>query len=158
MSEFFDKIYPDWKEKQLEKYAKIFPLLEPYLYGLESVLDLGIGKAWFEEFISIKGYKFPRVLGVDISEEAVLPKVSGIEYVLQKNFSTEEKFDFVVCIDALHLLENKNILEYCKPGGIALIALPANRKNLLESFSREEVLIQAQAGQQELDEFVLLRK
>src|SRR3989338_660062 len=74
MPEFFDKIYDSWKDKQLEKYEEIFPLILPYLIEINSVLDLGIGKAWFESFLLSKGIKFPRVLGVDISEEAVSPQ------------------------------------------------------------------------------------
>lgn len=57
-SKFFEKIYDSWKTKQLQKYHSILPKLKPFLKNNMTLLDLGVGQAWLEEFLQRKGFQF----------------------------------------------------------------------------------------------------
>ena len=156
-AEFFDKIYDSWKPKQLEKFEQAFPLLKMHLKEKQAMLDLGIGKAWFECFLYDRGFKLGRIVGVDINELLVKPRLSWIEYKFSKNFQTSEKFDWVVCIDSLHLLEDKNILKFLKPKGFALVCLPSTFLHEFPKFENAEVLHEGFIGNQEKDYFQVLQ-
>ncbi|MFH0715021.1 MAG: methyltransferase domain-containing protein [Candidatus Diapherotrites archaeon] len=154
---FFEQLYPEWKSVQREKYEQLFPQILAFLPSNAEWLDVGIGKGWMEEFFRKKGVQFKRVVGADISEEAVAPRVPWIEYALSKNFKSEEKFDVVVCWDALHLLEEKKIENFCKKDGIVLVGIPVSKAKLLDSISGT-VLAQGKVGIQEQSCFVLLKE
>ncbi len=157
MTKFSTKIYDSWKEKQLQKYEQLFPILKPFLSNEHRVLDLGIGKAWIEEFLSEKGFKFKKIIGVDISENAVTPKKSNIKYILSKKFNSKEKFDLIICFDSLHLLKNYNLMKLAKPSGIILISLPSRLKEKLVPFKSENILAEGVIGKEEKDFFVLIQ-
>ena len=157
-SEYFAQVYDSWLSVQLEKYQQLLPALSPHLSSEYSVLDLGVGKAWFHSFLRDNGFTFKKVVGVDVSEEAIFPRQDFIDYHLTDSFSSREKFDFLVCFDSLHLLENQRILDFLRPGGLALIALPSHWQSLLEPFYEENVLASGVIGSRERDEFLLIQK
>lgn len=90
-SKFFNEIYVSWKPKQREKYADLLPLFERHLPKGCRLLDLGIGRAWLEEFLAENQFYFSKVVGFDVNELAVLPKLSGIDYKIAKEFKSREK-------------------------------------------------------------------
>ena len=155
-SRFSSKIYSSWREKQRQKYAQLYPSLKPFL-SPAPLLDLGIGLGWFEEFLREKGHDFSRTVGFDVSEEAVKPRLEGVEYVLGESFQSEELFDLVVCFDAYHLME-ANPLDFVKPGGLLLVSLPLRWAKRLADFAGQEVLAQGEIGEEEIDRFLLVRK
>ena len=154
---FSARIYGSWKAKQWSKYEQVFPQIKPFLSDGMTFLDYGIGKAWFEDFFRAKEVFFSRVLGYDISEEAVCPRKDGIEYCLSPKLSSREQFDFVVCFDAYHLAE-ENPLSFVKPGGLFLVSLPLRWWKTLDDFKGERVLAQGEIGIEEKDYFLLIEK
>jgi SAM-dependent methyltransferase len=153
---FSTDIYESWREKQLEKYSDLFPRLKDYLKGEYSVLDVGIGKAWFEEFLEGKKVKFKEVIGIDMDERMTLPQKKGITYFITDDFLTTKKFDFVVCFDTLHLLkDSRRILDYSK--NLVLVSLPMAFKEKLGAFKSLNVIEQGEIGKQEKDYFVLIK-
>jgi SAM-dependent methyltransferase len=157
-SQFFTQVYDSWLSIQLDKYQQLLPILSQHLSHDFSVLDLGVGKAWFHSFLRENGFTFKKIVGVDVSEEAIFPRQDFIDYQLTDSFTSKEKFDFVVCFDSLHLLENQNVLEHLKPGGLALLALPRRWQSLFEPFSQEKILASGIIGSKERDEFLLIQK
>jgi len=153
---FSTDIYGSWREKQLEKYSDLFPTLKEYLKSEYSVLDIGIGKAWFEEFLEGKKIRFKEVIGIDADERMTLPQRRGITYFITDDFLTAKKFDFVVCFDTLHLLKDpRRILDYSN--NLVLISLPMAFKEKLGVFKSLNVIEQGEIGKQEKDYFVLIK-
>jgi len=153
---FSTDIYESWREKQFEKYSDLFPRLKDYLKGEYSVLDIGIGKAWFEEFLEAKRVKFKEVVGIDTDERMTLPQKKGITYFITHDFLTTKKFDFVVCFDTLHLLKDPHrVLDYSK--NLVLVSLPMAFKDKLDPFRSQNILEQGEIGKQEKDYFVLIK-
>ncbi|HIH21390.1 MAG TPA: class I SAM-dependent methyltransferase [Candidatus Diapherotrites archaeon] len=155
--EFFDKIYDSWKPKQLEKFEQLLPILKPFIRSSHSLLDLGIGRAWFESFLLDRSIRLSRIVGADINQFLVSPRLSWVQYEFSKNFQTQEKFDWVVCFDSLHLLQDKNVLKFLKPKGIALISLPVSLMHEIPKFENSEILHEGFIGVQEKDYFQLLQ-
>ena len=155
--DFFDKIYDSWKPKQLQKFEALRPFFKMHLKEKHSILDLGVGRAWLETFLQDRAFKLGRIVGVDINEFLVNPKMPWINYEFSKNFQTSEKFDWVVCFDSLHLLSDKNIVKFLKPEGFALIALPASLMHEIPKFPKAEILHEGFVGIEEKDYFQLLR-
>lgn len=142
-----EKAYASWKGIQLDKYEGMMPKLEPYLKRCKSLVDVGIGPGWFEDFLDGNGFRFDKILGV----EKDFPREDW------KNFYGA--FDLLVCIDTLHLLENpKEILQFLKPKGIALVSLPEKFGEKLDLFRGEDILERGVAGGKEKDYFIILRK
>jgi len=153
---FSTDIYGSWREKQLEKYSDLFPRLKGYLKSGYSVLDMGIGKAWFEEFLEEKGVRFKEVIGIDTDERMTLPQRKSITYFITDDFLTTKKFDFVVCFDTLHLLKDPlRILDYSN--NLVLVSLPMAFKEKLGAFRGLNVIEQGEIGKQEKDYFVLIK-
>jgi SAM-dependent methyltransferase len=152
---FSADIYGSWREKQLEKYDDLFPRLKPHLKG-GSLLDIGIGKAWLEEFLESKGIKFNEVIGVDADEKMTLPQRNGITYFITDDFETSRKFDLVVCFDTLHLLKDaRKLTGYSQ--GLALVSLPIRLREKLEVFNGENIIEQGEIGGSEKDYFMLIK-
>ena len=124
-----DEIYENWMgETQRQKIFKI--LKEVKVPKNSKVLDIGCGPGFLEE-------KIPWAIAVDINPE-YLKKIKG-EKVLasgdELNFKKE--FDFVFCIDTIHLLKNpRKIIEYAKPNGKIIATLFCNENNFKERFSK----------------------
>lgn len=142
-----EKAYASWMGIQEEKYEGILPRLAPHIKNCKSLVDVGIGPGWFEEFLRRNGLEFEMVLGIE------------------KDFPREKwqdhygKFDFLACIDALHLLENpEEMLLFLKPGGMALISVPEKFKEKLDIFSKEKIVESGVAGSREKDYFIILGK
>ncbi len=153
---FSTDIYGSWREKQFEKYSDLLPKVKGYLKKDYSVLDIGIGKAWFEEFLEGKKVKFKEVVGIDADERMTLPQKKGIIYLITDDFLTSKKFDFVVCFDTLHLLkEPKKLLGYSK--NLVLVSLPMSFRDKLEVFRKENIVEEGEIGKQEKDYFVLIK-
>jgi SAM-dependent methyltransferase len=153
---FSTDIYESWREKQLEKYSDLFPKVKDYLKREYSVLDIGIGKAWFEEFLEAKRVRFKEIIGIDADERMTLPQKKGITYFITDDFLTTKKFDFVVCFDTLHLLKDpRRILGYSK--NLVLVSLPMAFKDRLDPFRSQNILEQGEIGKQEKDYFVLIK-
>lgn len=155
--EFFDKIYDSWKPKQMQKFEHLLPFLKMHLKKEHSVLDLGIGRAWFESFLTDRGFRLGKITGVDINEFLVAPKISWIKYEFSKNFQTQEKYDWVVCLDSLHLFPDKQVLKFLKPKGFALVSLPVSLMHEIPKFSNAIVLHEGFVGVEEKDYFQLLQ-
>ncbi len=154
---FFHKVYDSWQVKQYKKYHHIYPILKKYIGKKMTLLDLGIGKGWFEQFLAKKGFMFSRIVGVDTGLDIVGQKIKEVEYVFDRVFKTDEKFDFVVCFDAFHLLKNKKIMDFVKPGGYLLVSLPLRQKDKLDVFSKEKIVEKGEIGEDEVDYFVFLK-
>ena len=153
---FSTDIYESWREKQLEKYSDLFPKIKEHLKKEYSVLDIGIGKAWFEEFLGGKKVKFKEVIGIDTDERMTLPQKKGITYFITDDFLTTKKFDFVVCFDTLHLLKDpRRVLDYSK--NLVLVSLPMAFKDKLEIFRSQNITEEGEIGKQEKDYFVLIK-
>ena len=153
---FSTDIYESWREKQLEKYSDLFPRIKNYLKKEYSVLDIGIGKAWFEEFFGSEKIKFKEVIGMDVDERMTLPQKKGITYFITDDFLTAKKFDLVVCFDTLHLLKDpRRVLDYSK--NLVLVSLPMAFKGKLDVFRGQNIMEEGEIGKQEKDYFVLIK-
>lgn len=142
-----EKAYASWKGIQDEKYAGILSKLAPHIKGCKSLVDVGIGPGWFEDFLDGNGFRFEKILGV----EKDFPREDW------KNFYGA--FDLLVCIDTLHLLEDAGeILHFLKPNGIALVSLPEKFSGKLDLFQGGDILERGAAGGKEKDYFIILRK
>lgn len=125
------------------------------------MLDVGIGYAWWEEFLAKKKIRVQKIVGVDLNEDAVSPKKKSIDYQLGSSFFTKETFDLVVCWDAYHLLGKTphSLWKWVKPNGFLLIAEPPPFAHLLDSFSKKgKVVVDAWVGTTERSRLLLARK
>jgi SAM-dependent methyltransferase len=156
-SHYYQKHY---RPIQWEKYTRGWALIQAHLpKTIPSMLDLGIGYAWWEEFLAEKKIKIPRIVGVDVDAAAVFPRKSTIEYHLGPTFTANETFDFVVCWDAYHLLGKTNLWKMVKPTGLLLVSEPKPFAHLLDSVSTKgTVFVDAWVGDQEQSRLLFLRK
>jgi len=153
---FSTDIYNSWRKKQLEKYSELLLIIKGYLKKEFSVLDIGIGKAWLEEFLEERGVRFREVIGIDADERMTLPQKKGITYFITDDFTTSRKFDLVVCFDTLHLLkEPRRLLGYSR--NLVLISLPMKFKDRLDVFKNQNIVEQGEIGKEEKDYFVLIK-
>ena len=156
---FSDSIYESWKKLQLAKYADIFPKIQEYLQNDWNVLDFGIGKSWFEQYLAERDFIFQKVIGFDVSEKAVTPRNENIEYIIGDKLETQKKFDFVIAFDSIHKVEDpKIILNYANPGALILISTPEKFQSVLEPFNDFKKLAHGEIGDIEKDSFILFRK
>lgn len=148
-------IYDSWKIKQAQKYEQLTPLIKEHLKKVNSVIDIGVGPAWIYDHMG----RFQRIVGVDADENMMNPKRSFIEYHVSSDFKTEERFDLLICFDALHLIEKpEKLINYVKKDRLALISVPLRFKNLLNQFTaNKQVLIEGTIGEEEKDYFALIK-
>lgn len=161
MPPFTSHYYRDhYRPIQWEKYTQVWPLIHSLLPPcIPSMLDLGIGYGWWESFLGEKGIVIPRIVGVDIHEDAIAPRREGIEYSLTPRFHSNERFHFVACWDAYHLLGNMNIWEFLQPNGLLLLSEPRPFTHLLDEIpSQYTVLVDAWVGSTEQSRVLLARK
>ena len=124
-----DEIYESWMGETQRK--KIFKILKEVKVSRNSrVLDIGCGPGFLEE-------KIPWAVAVDINPE-YLKKIKGEKILAsgdELKFSRE--FDFVFCIDIIHLLKNpKKIIEYAKPDGKLIVSIFCNENNCEERLDK----------------------
>ena len=152
---FSPAIYDSWKPVQLEKYRDLLPHIEKELKQCKTLLDLGVGKAWLEEFLEKQGFKFKRVLGVDVNQEAVTPKRDYIEYLITyESELVDETFDLVISFDSMHLLNCVDLCDYVKPKGFLLVSLPLKWKKEFDNLDLPvEPLAEGKIGSRETDYF-----
>ena len=155
---FFSQIYPSWKAKQEEKYIEILQFLNENSLledtAKKTLLDIGIGEGWFEEFMKENGKDFERIVGVEPADE--IKHLDYVDYVFTRNLETGERFDYVVCIDALHLVKY-DITQFAKEGGIIIACLPLSFSKSLEKLNKIETIIKAEIGKQEKDILIIGR-
>ncbi len=124
-----DEIYENWMgETQRKKIFKI--LKEVFVPKNSRVLDIGCGPGFLEE-------KIPWAVAVDINPE-YLKKIKGEKFLASgDSLPYKKEFDFVFCIDILHLLKNpRKIIEYLKPGGLLIATIFCNENNYNERFAK----------------------
>lgn len=140
MSEkFTSEIYSDWmKTTQEKKYREVFlefvlPLKQKMDLNRSTVLDIGIGKGWFEKKLFESGVN-SEVIGLDIEKMDLATE--GVDFLLASGDHLpfkDEHFDLVVCFDTIHLLKRPQELErVLKEDGYALISIFCNERNLKE--------------------------
>ncbi len=143
---------------QTVKYAQIWPLLQPFVFAQPvSVLDIGIGPAWLEDFLQQKGVVFSRVLGVDISEKAIASRKKNIEYVISPSFNTTEKFDVVICFDAWHCFPQMDLFSFVKKDGLLLVSEPLTYEKQLDRLSIGKRLLDVVVGEMEKSRVVAVK-
>lgn len=147
-----------YRPLQRAKYAQAWPHVRPHLpQGPFSMLDLGIGPAWWEEFLAEQGVVPARIVGMDVSEDAVAPRRGGVEYHLTPAFRTDEKFDVVVCLDAWHCFPQLDVTSFLKPNGLLIVSEPRPFVRVLEGRSKG-ALVDIWAGDTEKSRFICLEK
>lgn len=152
------EIYDTWRKKQLQKYEELFPRIKEYLKKEWSVIDIGIGPAWLEDFLKEKGMNFKKIVGVDPDPKIIEPRKEYIEYHVTEHFETEEKFDLLICFDVLHLIkEPEKLLRLVKPGGYMLLSVPLKFKEKLDVFKELEPIAGGEIGKEEIDYFIFIR-
>ncbi|RLG21417.1 hypothetical protein DRN74_02535 [Candidatus Micrarchaeota archaeon] len=156
---FSRHIYNSWKEKQIAKYKEITAELEK-LNLLEdaskkTMLDIGIGPAWLEEYLRKKGYNFKEIVGIDIDES--IKKVKGINYIISSKPALKKTFDFVFCIDALHLVDY-DITAFARREGILVVSVPLRFSDELAKLNKIRVLIKKEIGDKEKDLLVVAER
>jgi len=152
---FSPQVYGSWKSKQFEKYEELLQVLLELLPKKLRVLDIGVGKAWFEEFLLDNGFCFSRVVGVDVSEEMIEPRKSFVEYHLTNDFKTSEEFDLLVCFDSFHLLPEGYLSRF--KARFVLVSVPERFSATLKRV-KGEIIREGFVGKQEKDVFVLIER
>lgn len=118
-------------------YRALLELLEKYLCGVESCLDIGCGSGAVSLFMASRGKK---VLGIDISETSVSACREGAKRLGLGNMASFEvmnfpeerpnkKFDMIICSEVLeHIKDDKIALEkiynLLNSEGLLVISVP----------------------------------
>mgnify|MGYP001566452679 FL=1 len=156
---YYRKHYP---QIQQAKYEQAWPFLKKHIpRKVESLLDIGIGYAWFEVLLKKKKMRLKRIMGVDVDELSIRPPRKNITYILDEDFETEETFDLVICWDAWHCFPKKNLLDWVKPTGLLLVSEPKPFVHVLEQLltnKKLEILVDEWVGTMEKSRVVLARK
>ena len=149
---FTSEIYPKWmREKQLQKYEDLKGSL-PDARGL--VLDMGCGPGWLKDFLT-KNYPGIKYIGIDIQYEPDV--LSSGDYLPFK----ANTFDFVFCIDTIHLLKYPGEMErVLKKDGMLVIAEAKSlwKENVLNKFKNLKIVKKSIIGREEQDILVILQK
>ena len=138
------------KEVQLEKYEDMKEIL-PQFKG--RVLDVGIGPGWFEEFFGIE------TIGVDVDKNSKAQVIAHGDFLPFRS----EVFDFVVCLDTVHLLEGNDIKRVLKRGGVLVVSHFLRKeedveKKLLNIFREFKLLKKKIVGNREKDLVFVMQK
>ncbi len=150
---FFEKIYDSWKKKQEEKYKIFIRAVKKHVKERNSLIDVGIGRGWFEQFMKTKGLNFKKIVGVDPKAKV---NDENIKIIRKEKYSTSESFDLLVCIDTLHLIDQKYLDSF--NAKYLLISVPKKFKNMLDYFRKYDVLEEGEAGEEEKDYYLLVKK
>lgn len=140
-----EKIYENWMEKtQREKLERI--LEEIGLENLEGgkILDVGSGPGFLSGMLR-KNNKKRFIVSCDIDLER-LKKAEGLKVLASGDFLPFKKaFDFIFCIDTVHLLDGKGIANefasVLRDNGLLTISTFCNKYNSEEKMKRLEELL-----------------
>lgn len=155
------QIYESWKKIQREKYEAVWPRVSEHFNESMSVLDFGIGKGWFYDYLADQSFMFARVVGVDNDAQMVVPRRPGVLYIITSEFQTPERFDALLSFDSLHLAhEPTQLLEALKPGALALVTEPAKFRDSLSRLNQPpfQLVDEGEIGETEEDFYTLARK
>jgi len=142
---FMNKIYGKWMAAtQKEKMEKI--LEEAGLENLEgkNILDVGSGPGFLSDVLR-KSLKSGSVVSSDIDLEN-LKKIKGPRVLASGNSLPFRKaFDFVFCVDTVHLLDEERItgkfISVLKRNGMLVVSAFCNKYNSEEKMKRLEGLL-----------------
>ncbi len=152
-------IYESWRSKQLEKYRELVPMMGEVLEEVETALDIGVGKAWFWDYLKDEGYVFNVLKGVDVSKRATKPEKSYIDYIYSDSPGLERVFDLVVAFDSVHLIDYAGELpDFVSENGYLLQSVPMKYEGELERYGDMKVVGEGEIGVQERDRYLLQRK
>ena len=155
MAKLSTPIYSAWRSAQHEKYADVYPKIKAHLRNDMTVLDFGVGPAWFEEFLRGKGLEFKRIVGVDPDAGMTKPQKEYIEYKTSLG-DVKEKFDLVIAFDSAHLSDG-DLMEHVKEEGFLLASVPLKFRAVLNN-PKGNVIAQGEIGKTEKDQFVFIKK
>ncbi len=119
-----EKIYEEWLGKvQEEKIIKIIEEVKPS----GKILDVGCGTGVLERFVN--------AVAVDINLEYLKGVKSDIKIIASGDALPfkSEAFDFVFCIDVVHLLKNlQDLVRVLRKHGKLVVSIFCNEQNLEE--------------------------
>ncbi|MCD6414115.1 MAG: class I SAM-dependent methyltransferase [Candidatus Diapherotrites archaeon] len=131
-------IYDSWmKDAQYKKYSGILPMLKRAGVQFGKMLDVGIGTGLFEDYLKGQGAKFDAI-GIEPDEKMKREaEKKGYKVTVGTSESLpfeDSTFDFVACIDALHLAKDKRraiteMLRVLRPRGFLLVSHFCNTFN-----------------------------
>ncbi|MFP4116672.1 MAG: class I SAM-dependent methyltransferase [Candidatus Aenigmatarchaeota archaeon] len=134
--EFTGEIYSDWmKSTQEKKYREIIlefilPIKDKIDLSSDRVLDVGVGKGWFEKKLHEREIE-SSITGLDVDKTDLA--IEGIDFVVgdgNRMPFEDSSFDFVISFDTIHLLKRpKEIERVVSEGGYALISTYCNERN-----------------------------
>ena len=138
------------KEVQFEKYKDMKEIL-PEFKG--RILDIGIGPGWFEEFFRIE------TIGVDIDKNSKARVIAHGDFLPFR----DGIFDFVICLDTVHLLEGNDVKRVLKNDGILVVSHFIREgedveKKLLNMFREFKLLEKKIIGNREKDFVFVMQK
>lgn len=123
-------------------YKLLLNVIDKYIIGSRSILDIGSGAGTLGLYYASKGYD---VLGIDISKKAIDCANESVKHLnlkhavfIRMDFPYEvpkEKFDFIIFTEVIEHLEDDNlalkqIFSLLKPKGIAVITTPSKNAPL----------------------------
>lgn len=151
--EYYAQHYPPIQQA---KYAQLWPHIKPFFppHVRITLLDIGIGPAWLESFLAEKNVSFTRIVGVDVSDNALVERKKGIEYVISPHFDSEEKFDVVICFDAWHCFPQMNLEKFVKKNGVLIVSEPLTFESQLEKLPAKR-LVDVVVGEMEKSRVVV---
>lgn len=113
-----------------------FERVEPFIPAKGKILDFGCGFGNFAIYLKLKSPE-REIMGTDLDEKKIeIARSTGadVHFSTKDIFNVKERFDAVVFIDVLYLIEPeqqnrilKKALELLNPGGKLLIKAMANR-------------------------------
>jgi len=125
----------------------------PEIKGL--VLDVGIGPGWFEKMFEIES------VGIDLDKNSAANLIASGDFIPFLN----KTFDFVICLDTIHLLNGKDVSRILKKDGLFLVSHFVNEgneieveKKLLNMFREFKLMKKTIVGDKEKDLVILLKK
>lgn len=142
---FLDKIYGNWMgETQREKLERILEEIGTDNLEGKNVLDVGSGPGFLNEMLR-KTQKSGFVVSCD-TDIVNLKKASGLKVLASGDFLPFRKaFDFIFCIDTIHLLDKNRIAaefaKVLKDNGILVVSAFCNKYNSEEKMKRLEGLL-----------------
>ncbi len=134
--EFTREIYSDWMRSTQEKKYKeilldfILPMKDKINLDRDKILDVGIGKGWFEKKLRDRGIE-NSIIGLDVEKMGLASKdiefiVGSGDYMPFRNNS----FDIVLSFDTIHLLKRPQEIErVLSDDGYAIISTHCNERN-----------------------------